>query len=305
MKNCSFCKKKINPIYTLKHLYYYCKNCNFYFRDKFNNKNIFNFIFNNKHYLNNNNTNKQTHFTYYKNLLNNYLKNLSNNKTWSVAFNKEKFNYFRKKRFKRPLKVLDVGGSPGIDAVHMLKKKKIQKIDITEYNKDIAKHIFKKTKINVYNFDLMKLKIINKKQYDLIILWNVIYYCKDLDKLFKIIKKNLNPGGVIILCSPVPTLGLVIKFGIIESYPPNFFYSIKSIKRSLSKNNLKIDKVIFSQNKNFIKHNFFNFKNLYFFKKNFFLIIVSCYYIIRNLFSIFTNKKNLNLQNYILECKVK
>lgn len=295
MKNCKSCKKKVNLVYTLKHLYYYCENCNYYLKNKFNSGNIFNFFFKKKHYLNNNNTNKQTHFNYYKNLLE---KQISN-----VAFNKDKYNFIER-RIKRSSKVLDIGGAPGIDAVIMLRKKIVKTIDITEYNRDIAKNIYKKTKIKTYNFDLSKLKIINKKKYDLIILWNVVYYCKNLDRLFEIIKKNLTSNGRIILCSPYPTLGLIIKFGLIESYPPKIFYPIKSINESLNKNNLKIKKVSLSENKNFIIHNFSNFKNFYYLKKNLLLICISFYYLIRNLNNIFDNRNNfLGLQNYILECE--
>jgi len=209
-----------------------------------------------------------------------------------------------KTRNKRPSRVLDIGGSPGIDAVIMLRKKIVDTIEITEYNSDIAKNIYKKTKIKTYNFDLSRLKIINKKKYDLIILWNVIYYCDNLERLFEIIKKNLTPGGKIILCSPCPTLGLIIKYGVIESYPPKFLYPIKLIKESLNKNNLKIKKISLSKSKNFIKHNFSNFKNLYFLKKNLLLICISLYYLIRNFNNILKNGNNfLGLQNYILECE--
>ena len=295
MKKCKFCKKKINLVYTLKHLYYYCKNCNYYFRNKFNSGNIFNFFFKKKHYLHNNNTNKQTHFKYYKSLL--------EKQSYNLAFNEDKYNYM-KTRNKRPSRVLDIGGSPGIDAVIMLRKKIVDTIEITEYNSDIAKNIYKKTKIKTYNFDLSRLKIINKKKYDLIILWNVIYYCDNLERLFEIIKKNLTPGGKIILCSPCPTLGLIIKYGVIESYPPKFLYPIKLIKESLNKNNLKIKKISLSKSKNFIKHNFSNFKNLYFLKKNLLLICISLYYLIRNFNNILKNGNNfLGLQNYILECE--
>lgn len=101
-----------------------------------------------------------------------------------------------KKNFKKKIKILDYGAGSGVN-IEMLSK--FGKVDIFEPHKDTAKYLKKKF-INK-KFKVLK-KVSNKKNYDLIILADVLEHIKNDKKKIKELSLKLKKNGKILITVP-------------------------------------------------------------------------------------------------------
>jgi len=101
-----------------------------------------------------------------------------------------------KKNFTKKIKILDYGAGSGVN-IEMLSK--FGKVDIFEPHKDTAKYLKKKF-INK-KFKVLK-KVSNKKNYDLIILADVLEHIKNDKKKIKELSLKLKKNGKILITVP-------------------------------------------------------------------------------------------------------
>ena len=101
-----------------------------------------------------------------------------------------------KKNIKKKIKILDYGAGSGVN-IEMLSK--FGKVDIFEPHKDTAKYLKKKF-INK-KFKVLK-KVSNKKNYDLIILADVLEHIKNYKKKIKELSLKLKKNGKILITVP-------------------------------------------------------------------------------------------------------
>ena len=111
-------------------------------------------------------------------------------------------------------------------------------VSITEYNKNIVNKIKENFNLKTYYFDfdnLNKNNLPKYEKYDLIILWNCIYYCKKLRSLIKYLAHILKKKGEIIIAKPLPNFATITKFSIMENYAPYRYYSPSILTNEFNK----------------------------------------------------------------------
>ena len=152
------------------------------------------------------------------------------------------------------LEILDLGCGGGLTCEALARlNAKVTGIDFVKENIEIAKNhaIKSKLKINYINEDI---DLINfKKKYDAILLLEVIEHLDDWQKLIKKIKKNLKPGGLLILSTINRTklskiFAIFVAENILKWVPKNthdYNKLVKPIelKKSLIENNFKIKNI--------------------------------------------------------------
>jgi 2-polyprenyl-6-hydroxyphenyl methylase/3-demethylubiquinone-9 3-methyltransferase len=152
------------------------------------------------------------------------------------------------------LEILDLGCGGGLTCEALARlNAKVTGIDFVKENIEIAKNhaIKSKLKINYINEDI---DLINfKKKYDAILLLEVIEHLDDWQKLINKIKKNLKPGGLLILSTINRTklskiFAIFVAENILKWVPKNTHDYNKlvtpiELKKSLIENNFKIKNI--------------------------------------------------------------
>ena len=160
-KKCQYCKSALIKYYALRSIFYQCNNCLTIYRLSEKKFNLFNFFKQPKlKFFSTNYKNKSTQFLYFLEFIN-YVNQKFLVKSKKVKFIEELLNNYNKNN----LKILDISGAPGKDAQILKTNKKVKKIEITEYNKEIVKKINEKIKIKSFflDYDCIAKNNINKK----------------------------------------------------------------------------------------------------------------------------------------------
>ena len=123
-----------------------------------------------------------------------HIENFDNH--WWFEGRKNIIKKILKKNIKKKIKILDYGAGSGVN-IEMLSK--FGKVDIFEPHKDTAKYLKKKF-INK-KFKVLK-KVSNKKNYDLIILADVLEHIKNDKKKIKELSLKLKKNGKILITVP-------------------------------------------------------------------------------------------------------
>ena len=249
---CKNCSNIILYFDVIKSLHAYCSNCNY-----------FNIIFKRKPFLFNRSQNIKNQYKYYLNILS---KKTNFNKAW----NRKKTYQIKKllNKFKKKINILEISGGPGIDSRYFLNNfsSKVKRYDITEYDPQFVK---KYNSFNFKNSECFKLDYDNKtrieilkRKYEIIIISHSVYYCSDLEIINSYLKNSLSKDGYFFLISPSPNIGTVLRFAIMENYPPNKLWSLKTIREFFGKKKYKL-----LESKNFASYKimnkyFRNFKTL-------------------------------------------
>jgi 2-polyprenyl-3-methyl-5-hydroxy-6-metoxy-1,4-benzoquinol methylase len=292
LKVCTFCKKNNSTVfYALRSNYFQCNLCKTIINSGKRKINIFNFFYNTplrvfSHFY----KNKSNQFYYYKNSTKTNIKN-----------EKYKFLYNYLKKNKTSKKILDISGGPGNVAFNLKNNLDIQ-VSITEYNKNIVNKIKRSFNLKTYYFDfdnLNKNNLPRNQKYDLIVLWNCIYYCKKLRNLIKFLSHQIKKKGEIIIAKPLPNFATITKFSIMENYAPYRYYSPNILTNEINKISFYKKNLYNLKGKNFIIHYFFNFQLSKKLIYNLICILISIYYIFRNLNKI-NLLKDLKLEDFII-----
>lgn len=109
-------------------------------------------------------------------------------------------------------KILDISGGNGLvaDALQKLGAKVI----LTEVNENGLEYAKNKLNIETYKFDFQDDAIDNviNDKFDVVLLRAAVMFCLDISKFLEDLKKNLNPGALVIMQYCVsPTLGTIIR----------------------------------------------------------------------------------------------
>jgi len=194
-------------------------------------------------------------------------------------------------KYKSSGSVLEIGPGHGLLSSLLLKRGKF-KLDIVEPN--LTPHYLPINSFTLHKIDLDGFLKINKKKFDLIIMFDVIEHLKDpLASLFKI-KKIIKEGGVLVIQTPnyqslMQWMTKKWSWWMIEDH--KWFFSPASLQKSLKKNDLnKVYEYTYEDWTDFKKNldgNFTHLKNSPFrklVKAIFFAIFVPFYFITRKLF---------------------
>ena len=156
----------------------------------------------------------------YKRHINNYLKH------WWFQARKNIIQEVIKKTFNKNLNILDFGSGSGVN-IDMLSK--FGFVNIYEPHLKTRKYLKVKYKNKI------KFKILNKvgaKKFDLIILADVLEHIKKDENQIKILEKNLNKNGCILITVPAHQFLFSSKDTILKHYRR---YNIKEIKNIFKK----------------------------------------------------------------------
>lgn len=295
-KICYLCNKNTKKFYSLRFYFYKCESCFSFFRSIEHKFNLFNFFKDTPlRIFSNYAKGKDQQFMYYKSLIEDYL-----NK--KKIFSLEKVNFLKEfTKSNRNLKVIDIGGSPGIPASILKENNLVKDIVVTDYNEEIVKKM--QSNLNLksikVDFDDLNLETFDEK-FDLIILWNVIYYVKNIELFAQFINKISNENTKIIIASPEPNFAVMTKFVIQENYPPYFFYHSNFLIDFFNKKSFAKEQIIFDKRNNIfepyiasLKYSLLKNKKIKGYLYSLILFFIFFYYVLRNIF-----KTNLKLSSY-------
>jgi 2-polyprenyl-3-methyl-5-hydroxy-6-metoxy-1,4-benzoquinol methylase len=144
---------------------------------------------------------------------------------------------------------LDVACGTGITTVELAKNvKSVFAVDVSYKMIEIAKKKAEKKKISSINFKVADVldPEIKKRKFDVVFLFNIIYFIEDVDKVMKYLNERLKPEGIIL--SSTDCLGekfsiitciqkLLIKLKIL---PFMRFYKDEELEALFFRNNFKV-----------------------------------------------------------------
>lgn len=305
---CYLCNKNTKKFYSLRFYFYKCESCFSFFRSAKHKLNLFDLFKNTPLKIFSNYAKaKDQQFIYYKSLIEDYLNKKEN-------FSTEKTIFLKELIASNPnLKVIDIGGSPGISASILKENNLVKDIVVTDYNEDIVKKM--QSDLNLrsikVDFDDLNTELFTEK-FDLIILWNVIYYVKSIESFVQFIKKISNENTKIIIASPEPNFAVLSKFIIQENYPPYFFYHSSFLINFFNKNSFAKEQITFNKRNNIFEPYMFTLKHHLSSKKKIRGILYSLgiffiffYYIFRNIFRTNFKLKSYKFTDFILVLKKK
>jgi hypothetical protein len=231
--NCYFCKLSTKKISLKKFDWFFCSNCNSYFKGK---KKIYSYFLELCFLFIKFQTTKLAQYNYLH-----FIKaKLKDNK---------KYNFLRKNI--KPLNffnALDLSGEPYNISLSLKKKKILKEVTFTTYNHKLIKLLKKIYKCEILEYDFEKKQKFSKKNsYNLIIAWMCLYYSKNLEKTLADIIKLSKIKSTIIISSSEPTLKTVKYFDNTHYYPPNIFFSRKILVDLMNKKRFKLLKSAYSK----------------------------------------------------------
>jgi hypothetical protein len=254
--NCSFCKNSTTKISLKKFEWFFCSNCNSYYKGK---KNIRTYFLEFFYIFLKFQTGK---FYQYNHLLFKETSLKSNKKYNFLNRNIKPLNFFE---------ALDLSGEPFNVCLTLKKNKTLKDVTFTTYNDKVINLLKKKYKHKFFYCDFEKNhKFSLNNSYNLIIAWMCLYYSKNLKEvLANINNKFSKKKSTMIISSPEPTLKTIKYFDSTHIYPPNIFFSKKVLVKLMTKNHFKLtkseySKKIYDQNFKSYSRNF----NLIFKKNN-------------------------------------
>ena len=231
--NCSFCKISTTKISLKKFEWFFCSNCNSYYKGK---KNTYTYLLELLYFFLKFQTGK---FYQYNHLYFNE-ESLKGNKKYNfLNRNIKRFNFF---------KALDLSGAPFNVCLTLKKTKKLKDVTFTAYNDNVINLLKNKYKHKFFYCDFEKNHTFSlNNSYNLIIAWMCLYYSKNLKEVLANINKLSEKKSTMIISSPEPTLKTIKYFDSTHIYPPNIFFSKKILVKLMSKNNFKLTKSEYSK----------------------------------------------------------
>ena len=248
--------------------------------------------------------------TYYKNKYFNkksinFKKKYSKQELKNKVYNFEVYFFFIQKFFKKKIDCLEVGCGEGYGGKYLCDKVNYFATELTDepinlHNKSILK------KINFFKGSFLEINEIKKKKFDAIILNGVLEHLTDLDLNLKFINNILKKNGLLLLNVP-NDFNILQKFYLKKnkikndkapwvSFEHNHYFNRKSLEQLFKTKYQKI-----SIMSDFPIDLFLLNKNTNYYKNKLFGKIANE---IRNTFySIFRDKKNLKLNDYIQFCE--
>jgi SAM-dependent methyltransferase len=155
--------------------------------------------------------------------------------------------------------LLDISGGPGITARELLDRGVFTEATLTEFSASVcqamADHLHgriggepagraqagnaSRIPLDVRVLDLHAPPKDAWGPYDVVRLANCVYHCHDLPSLARFCRESLRQGGHLVLDSPVPSFGVLLKH-YFEKYPPEIYYSPLALLRAFSEAGLQL-----------------------------------------------------------------
>tara|TARA_B100000767_G_scaffold215904_1_gene203435 strand:- start:239 stop:1141 length:903 start_codon:yes stop_codon:yes gene_type:complete len=241
-KNCYYCKQKcnlylkssnkgLNEKYNftstetdtyeseIKPDLYFCNNCEIIFSE-----------FIDKKFENN-----------YRDVLDNlYISQIKNKKMYFESVVNKLSNLIKKK-----YDVLELGSYYGAFGSQI--KDKVNTYVGVELSSHACNYAKKKFNLNVQNTSIYDFFESNQKKYDIIFMFDVLEHLDDPDSIIKLCSNNLKENGTLIFSTM--NMNSLMARATGKYYPwiipmHKFYFTNKSVKKYLLKNNLKLDKII-------------------------------------------------------------